>query len=151
MFALVFKIPKLSNGQIIVRNLKLPSKTTKLPRQMKSAVQNSWSNFRWSFIDFCQKWKVKYLFKDYHTFYFKCTNQNTEIQGKYEKSARELCIYNKHLFYRVFIKYWVFFENFQIFRSLAFHCFPLVSVSVCTHTPASAAAELAEVRKITKF
>ena len=48
----------------------------------------------------------------------------------------------------------VFFsENFEIFRTLASLCFP--SVSVCEHTPdrqnTSAAAELAEFRKITKF
>ena len=37
--------------------------------------------------------------------------------------------------YRVFIKYCVFFEDFQIFRSLAFLCFPLVSRQfVYTHT-----------------
>ena len=35
--------------------------------------------------------------------------------------------------YRVFIKYCVFFEYFKIFRTLAFLCFP--SVSVCVHTP----------------
>ena len=49
--------------------------------------------------------------------------------------------------YRVFIKYCVFSELFKIF------CFP--SVSVCVHTPGrkktSAAAELAEFRKITTF
>ena len=40
-----------------------------------------------------------------------------------------------------------------MFRTLAFLCFPLVSV--CVHTPGryntSAGAELAELRKITKF
>ena len=35
--------------------------------------------------------------------------------------------------YRVFIKYCVFSEFFQLFRTLAFLCFP--SVSVCVHTP----------------
>ena len=34
--------------------------------------------------------------------------------------------------YRVFIKYCAFFEDFKIFRTLAFLCFP--SASVCTHT-----------------
>ena len=51
--------------------------------------------------------------------------------------------------YRVFLKYCVFFEDFEIFRSL----FP--SVLMCVHTPdrwnTSPAAELAEFRKITKF
>ena len=47
----------------------------------------------------------------------------------------------------------VFLEDFKIFRTLAFLCFP--SVSVCVHTlgrkNTSAAAELAEFRRITKF
>ena len=34
--------------------------------------------------------------------------------------------------YRVFIKYCVFFENLKLFRTLAFLCFP--PVSVCVHT-----------------
>ena len=34
--------------------------------------------------------------------------------------------------YRVFIKYCVFSKDFKIFRTLAFLCFPLVSV--CVHT-----------------
>ena len=34
--------------------------------------------------------------------------------------------------YRVFIKYCVFSEDFKIFRTLVFLCFP--SVSLCTHT-----------------
>ena len=54
---------------------------------------------------------------------------------------------------RVFIKYCVFLKYFKIFRTLVFLCFPLVSV--CVHTAGrqntSAAAELAEFRKITKF
>ena len=37
-----------------------------------------------------------------------------------------------HSIYRVFIKYCVF-EDFEISRTLAFLCFP--SVSVCVHTP----------------
>ena len=56
-------------------------------------------------------------------------------------------------FYRVFIKYCVFLEDFRIFKTLAFLCFP--SVSVCVHTTGryntSAAVELTEIRKITKF
>ena len=53
-----------------------------------------------------------------------------------------------------FIKYRVFFfEDFEIFRTLAFLRFP--SVSVCLYIPGrqntSAAAGLAEFRKITKF
>ena len=36
--------------------------------------------------------------------------------------------------YRVFIEYCVFSEDFKLFRTLAFLCFP--SVSVCVHTPA---------------
>ena len=56
--------------------------------------------------------------------------------------------------YRVFIKYRGFFsEVLKIFRTLAFLCFP--SVSVCVQTTGryktSAAEELAEFRKITKF
>ena len=35
--------------------------------------------------------------------------------------------------HRVVIKYYVFFEDFKIFRTLAFLCF--LSVSVCVHTP----------------
>ena len=43
-------------------------------------------------------------------------------------------IYFTYIIYRVFIKYCVFFsEDFKIFRTLAFLCFP--SVSVCVHTP----------------
>ena len=38
-----------------------------------------------------------------------------------------------HTFYRLFIKYCVFFGDFKIFRTLAFLWFP--SVSVCVHTP----------------
>ena len=53
--------------------------------------------------------------------------------------------------YRVFIKYCVFSEDFKIFRTLAFLCFPSVSVCVHTHTRRvehhSAAAELVEFRK----
>ena len=36
--------------------------------------------------------------------------------------------------YRVFIKYCVFSEEFKIFQTLAFLCFPSVSVCVHTHT-----------------
>ena len=35
--------------------------------------------------------------------------------------------------YRVFIKYCVLFQDFKIFRSLVYLCFP--SMSVCVHTP----------------
>ena len=55
--------------------------------------------------------------------------------------------------YRVFIKYCVFSKDFKLFRTLAFICFP--SWSVCVNIPGrkntSAAAELAELRKITKL
>ena len=36
--------------------------------------------------------------------------------------------------YRVFIKYCIFLKDFKIFRTLAFFCFPSVSVCVHTHT-----------------
>ena len=39
---------------------------------------------------------------------------------------------DKWKWYRVFIKYCVFSENFKIFQTLAFLCYP--SVSVCVHT-----------------
>ena len=52
-------------------------------------------------------------------------------------------IYNLHIhhflvhfwwtMYRLFIQYCCFFEYFKIFRTLAFFCFP--SVSVCVYTP----------------
>ena len=56
--------------------------------------------------------------------------------------------------YMAFIKYCVFSEDFKIFRTLACLCF--LSVSVCVHThqagkKTSAAPELAEFRKLTKF
>ena len=56
-------------------------------------------------------------------------------------------------YYRVFIKYCVFFEDFKIYSGL----WPLsvsLRVSVCVHngrSNTSAAAELAEFRKITTF
>ena len=45
--------------------------------------------------------------------------------------ALVLCI--RTFLYRVFIKYCVFSDFLEIFRTLAFLCFP--SVSVCVHTP----------------
>ena len=54
--------------------------------------------------------------------------------------------------YRVLIKYCVFFEDFKIFRTLSFLCFP--SVSVCVHTRQvenQRCKELAEFGKITTF
>ena len=58
---------------------------------------------------------------------------------------------SKTVWYRVFIKYCVFFDDFKIFWTLAFLCFPSVSVCAQTKQITSAAAELAEFRNITKF
>ena len=57
------------------------------------------------------------------------------------------------IMYRVFMKYCIFFEDFKIFRTLAFLCFPSVSVWVYTtgRWNTSAASELAEFRKNIKF
>ena len=41
----------------------------------------------------------------------------------------------RRIFYRVFIKYRIFSEDFKIFPTLAFLCFPFVLV--CVHTPQS--------------
>ena len=73
-------------------------------------------------------------------------------EGGYEGSGA-IASKDSRCCYRVFTKYCVFSEDFKIFRTLAFLCFSLVSV--CVHTPGrqntSAAAELAEFRKITKL
>ena len=68
--------------------------------------------------------------------------------------VQPLCTGNQVPMYRVFIKYCVFFEDFNIFRALAFLVFPGCQC-VYTHQASmqntSAAAELAEFRKIQKF
>ena len=70
-------------------------------------------------------------------------------QVKISDISRACLPLKNKLRYRVFIKYCVFLEDLKIFRTLAF-----LSMSLCVHTPGrqntSAAAELAEFRKIKK-
>ena len=76
-----------------------------------------------------------------------------EGSGALCKVATNMRVFKRFRIYSVFIKYCVFSTDFRIFRTLAFLCFP--SVSVCVHKTGrektNAAAELADFIKITKF